>query len=109
MQNKAMADICFYLHQLGLLCSNLGSGVLRSDKFETGYWHIGQTATTDAWPSCLSRQINNVGKFLTAQLVSCSRQQVVEDVEAPLLFSLTNSSRLLQQIWSHVSQEETAQ
>lgn len=54
-------------------------------------------------------QINTVGKFLTAQLVSCSRQQVVEDVEAPLIFSLTNSSRLLQQIWWHVSQEERPQ
>lgn len=44
--------------------------------------------------------------FLTAQLVSGSRQQVVEDVEAPLLFRLTNSSRLLQQIWSRLSQEQ---
>lgn len=45
-------------------------------------------------------------RFLTAQLVSGSRQQVVEDVEAPLLFRLTNSSRLLQQIWSRLSQEQ---
>lgn len=44
--------------------------------------------------------------FLTAQLVSGSRQHVVEDVEAPLLFRLANSSRLLQQIWSRLSQEQ---
>lgn len=54
-------------------------------------------------------QINTVGRLLTALLFSCSCQQVVEDVEGPLLFSLTNSSRLLQQIWLHVSQEETPQ
>lgn len=41
--------------------------------------------------------------MLTAQLVSCSRHHVVEDVEAPLLFSLSDSSGLLQQVW-HFSQ-----
>lgn len=36
---------------------------------------------------------------LTAQLLPGSRQHVVEDVEAPLVFSLSHSSRLLQKIW----------
>lgn len=42
----------------------------------------------------------NAGKSLTAQFFAGPRQQVVEDVEAPLLFRLTDGPRLFQQIWS---------
>lgn len=41
---------------------------------------------------------------LTAQFFACSRQHVVEDVEAALLPGLTDGSRLFQQIWSHWGQ-----
>lgn len=36
--------------------------------------------------------------MLTAQLVSRACQHVVEDVEAPLVFGLSDGSRLLQQV-----------
>lgn len=35
---------------------------------------------------------------LTSQMFSCSSQQLVEDVESSLVFGLTNSSGLLQEI-----------
>lgn len=53
--------------------------------------------------SCDGKQ-GNAGKSLTAQFFAGPRQQVVEDVEAPLLFRLTDGPRLFQQIWSGCGQ-----
>jgi len=36
---------------------------------------------------------------LTAQFISGPREQVVEDVEGPLVFGLANGTGLLQQVW----------
>lgn len=46
----------------------------------------------------------NDGEALTAQLFAGPRQQVVEDVEAPLLLGLTDGPRLFQQVWSRWGQ-----
>lgn len=47
--------------------------------------------------------------LVTAQLVSGSWHQVVEDVESALVFRLSNGTRFLQQIWEPSSQGESKQ